>query len=212
MPCDEDHQKAPAARARGGSVGVKSSSNTSITVDTTSTHHPRGKPETGGRKRKDRGADSGGAVVDGRTSSPTSVSDFPLAARGGNIFRATPPENAAGDDRESTGGEDDVRGMPQTPSRAAFGPSGDVGGSAKLDGVAAASPCSEDDARASAEFMSAQALFRGSIPGLTSFGELIMRVSLFYLSVHYTVEIPGEVLRLRHSRICFLLLLCRCGG
>eukprot|EP00752_Nemacystus_decipiens_P008339 g7453.t1 len=118
---------------------------------------------------------------DRRTCSPTSVADFALSAigMGGNSFPTT--HNQRRWHEQERCDDDDVKpvgnGASCNSSSSSSSRNGSSSGAAtkEEDGastVAAATPADGSHAggpHSSAEFMSAQALFGGSIPGLTSF-------------------------------------------
>ena len=149
------------------------------------------------RKGFSKGRSVGSGNDEGRTSSPTSVADFPSAEGGGGdgdgTRRATPGGRFNGRTRTKGGRlKRHKRGGPRGQARTPSGSIAGVGGCSVGSGKGVEEEPSEGqghgrgDAETLAELMSAQALFRGSIPGLTSFGE----------------KLPRGV-RVRFVRVCF---------
>lgn len=178
---DEPSRALPGGSGPGGKA--RFSPNVDITVDTAASNAAAaGRDDTGDTEN------SAGDGSDDRTSSPTSVADFSSADGGtGNIFRVT-------EDGDRGRSEQQVGASSLKPhGRSAVGPhamsgaealqplnrTGGGSGQAGSGQAQVATPGGgggggmrdDGDARTSAELMSAQALFRGSIPGLTSFGE-----------------------------------------
>lgn len=130
------------------------------------------------RELEDEDGDGHGAE-DRRTSSPTSVTDFALSAAGvgGSAFPALRKQQPWRHQQEPY--DDKAKPVENCASG-----SGNGGAAPEEDGaseVVAATPAGGGGGggpRTSAEFMSAQALFGESIPGLTSFGECIYGLSI----------------------------------
>ena len=139
-----------------------------------------------GRAEKREHEDEDEHGEDRRTCSPTSVTDFALSAvgmgmgMGGNNFpgmqnRQSRNQQARYDDDGNSKPVGDGAAS-SSSSNSSSSSSGSGAGTEEEDGaskVAAAAPAGDATGGpgTSADFMSAQALFGESIPGLTSFGE-----------------------------------------
>ncbi len=191
---DEDYPSPPlvahAARpgVGGGKLRGAGGKKAGMTVDTSGGDGGGG---GGGSFRYEDASDGRGAgkrgdggAEDRRTSSPTSVADFALSASGmgGNMFPSMPPPQQQHqqleeeEDRQrhqhSVGQDGDNLGSTRCGAPGSSSSSGSNSSDTAAGGEVAASDGDGDgEVRNSAEFLSAQALFGGSIPGLTSFGE-----------------------------------------